>query len=74
LQSNSAWIARSFFGSPFAFSDVAAEIAMLHDRLSFRTSRPWRELLAQRDALRRHLRGLDARPPTHPSDTERQQC
>jgi hypothetical protein len=52
LNSTSAWISRSFF------DDLGAEITRLRDCLSFWAAQPPSVLLAQREALRRHLRSL----------------
>ncbi len=58
LSSTSAWISRSFFDGAPASIDLGAEIARLRNRLSFWAAQPPSVLLAQREALRRHLRSL----------------
>lgn len=59
LLSTSSWISRSFFTPSSDLIDLGLEIALLRDRLSYWGSQSRSELLAQRDALRRHLRTQD---------------
>ena len=58
LGSTSSWLSRSFYqGNPSI--DLGAEVARLRERLAFWAAQPEKVLLAQRDALRQHLRSLD---------------
>ncbi len=60
LSSTSAWLSRSFFGQAQTTIDLPHEVKLLRERLSFWTTRPRDELLAQRDLLRRHMGALTA--------------